>query len=904
MIGKRLFASLLAVLAASMAFTPSAVAQRPPSPAVQEALDSDPRFAELFNAEADSDAEALDQEFAVVGYVGDTYPRDGELYLELLADAVGLANIVDYDGRYESELRERLIEAVPLAEATLGPDHNDTELMVAWREILLEQAGEGNGDYENVYTGFDEEADEEPYAWLADFPYANEAMRQQMAALREAAEGQSGEALIAIFREAARLEEDYGGVFWPGYQAARFAILDELYQIGEWEQMEREAKDLLVIYTEGGDLGNELAITVGQYLALARETQFDLEGATAALAPLVTHPTANRVPPELISPKTGDPMQPDHREGQARSQLARLLLESDGDVDLALESARFGTRYLIGYRQGRPFTQDVEAAIDREFRAPRDEPFGQDARQQFANLVEAAWRVRESGDSDDTALFAEAFAAAQESAQDRTTPAIARVAALAVAERAGLDGLAREREELGIAMQTLDGQEFLRARARQQDIDRELQEAAPEFFSLIRPSALTPEEAQALLLPGEAMLLVLPTQYGTHVLALTPDATAWHKSEWTEQDIRSQARVLRNDLDPWGAGIVNNWDGGFDANSAWILYRELIEPLMPTLEGSDALLYATGPALSSIPLTVLLLDEPAEADERHHDYRAMQWLGDRFAMAQLPSLSSLAFLRRDGAATSGARTMVGFADPVLEGEAATRGGRNAGLVGSQRLATVAGPGSNQTALADLTSLRALSRLPGTAREVQMLAQALAVDEHSVFIGPAATETAVKTQDLSDVRYLVFATHGLTAGEGGIASEPGLVFTPPEEATMADDGLLTASEILSLDLSADWVMLSACNTAAADGIGGGGLSGLARSFFYAGARSLLASHWPVIDEIAPLLTSTSVRMLEDNPGMSRAEALQQAMIDVRNNADIERADHPSSWAPFITVGDLR
>lgn len=893
-------------MAASLAFTPSAWAQVPRTPAIQEALDNDAQFAELYNAEAETDAEYLDNEFELLGYVGDNYPRDGELYLELLRRAAMVANVSDPDGRYDSELRQRMGEAFPPTEEP-GQQDPDTEFARQLHGNLLDQAGDGDDTSPAPSEPLPTSG---PEYWASELSHIyREPLLSQLVALRVAREGLSDEPLVANLRQEARLQKDELGVYGSGYFPARTAILEELYLIGRWEQMESEAAELTAEFfapwTAGADtpLSIELAIAAGQYLALAREVQLDLEGAAAALEPLVTHPAANEIPPELISPKIGDPAQPDYREGQARSHLARLLLESDGDIDLALESARFGTRYLIGVRSGRAFTSDIDEEISREFAAP-DELFGQNAQQQFANLVEAAWRARGRSQGDDTELLFEAFEAAQEAMQDQTTPAIARTAAIAVAERAGLSELAYEREDLGIAMQSLSGQEYWRARARQQDIDRELQDAAPEFFSLIRPSALTPEAAQALLAPGEAMLLILPTQYGTHVLALTPDDTIWHKSDWTEEDIRSTARALRDDLDPWGAGIVNNWDGGFNANSAWILYRELIEPLMPALEGSDALLYATGPALSSIPLTVLLMEEPADPQGRHHDYRAMPWLGDRFAMAQLPSLSSLAFLRRDGAVTSGSRTMVGFADPVLEGEAATRGGRNAGLIGSQRLATVAGPGSNQTALADLASLRALSRLPGTAQEVQMLAQALALDDGAVFLGPAATETAVKTQDLSDVRYLVFATHGLTAGEGGIASEPGLVFTPPEEATMADDGLLTASEILALDLSADWVMLSACNTAAADGIGGGGLSGLARSFFYAGARSLLASHWPVIDEIAPLLTSTSVRLLEDNPGMSRAEALQRAMADVRNNADIDRAEHPSSWAPFITVGDLR
>ena len=75
-------------------------------------------------------------------------------------------------------------------------------------------------------------------------------------------------------------------------------------------------------------------------------------------------------------------------------------------------------------------------------------------------------------------------------------------------------------------------------------------------------------------------------------------------------------------------------------------------------------------------------------------------------------------------------------------------------------------------------------------------------------------------------------------------EPALVLMPPKVGTKADDGLLLASEIAQLKLNADWVVLSACNTAAGEGPDGEGLSGLAKAFFYAGTRALLVSHWRI------------------------------------------------------------
>lgn len=89
--------------------------------------------------------------------------------------------------------------------------------------------------------------------------------------------------------------------------------------------------------------------------------------------------------------------------------------------------------------------------------------------------------------------------------------------------------------------------------------------------------------------------------------------------------------------------------------------------------------------------------------------------------------------------------------------------------------------------------------------------------------------------LADYRVISFATHGLVTGELKGLPEPALVLTPPAEGTAADDGLLTASEIAQLDLRADWVVLSACKTAAGGEPGAEGLSGLAKAFFYAGSR---------------------------------------------------------------------
>ena len=135
-----------------------------------------------------------------------------------------------------------------------------------------------------------------------------------------------------------------------------------------------------------------------------------------------------------------------------------------------------------------------------------------------------------------------------------------------------------------------------------------------------------------------------------------------------------------------------------------------------------------------------------------------------------------------------------------------------------------------------------------------------------------------------------------ASLSGLA-EPALVLTPPDVPTDADDGLLTASEIATLQLNADWVVLSACNTASGGGDGAEALSGLARAFFYAGARALLVSHWAVYSRAATELTIKTFSTLAATPNLGRAEAFRRAMLSL-----IEDGKPPSYWAPFVVVGE--
>jgi CHAT domain-containing protein len=296
-------------------------------------------------------------------------------------------------------------------------------------------------------------------------------------------------------------------------------------------------------------------------------------------------------------------------------------------------------------------------------------------------------------------------------------------------------------------------------------------------------------------------------------------------------------------------------------------------------------------ALQSLPFGVLVTQKPVGPVTDFAGYRTVPWLARRYATTNLPSVSSLAVLRAFDARSHAQHPFLGIGDPTLDGSSGAA--RGATLIRFFR-----------GGIADVQTVRTLPALPESADELRAIGKELGAGPQDLVLRDRARKPAVMKLDFAAYRIVAFATHGLVAGDITGLAEPALVLTPPlQQAGADDDGLLVASDVSQLKFDADWVVLSACNTAAGDGSPDAeGLSGLAKAFFFAGSRTLLVSHWPVFSDATVKLTTGTFAELAHDPLLPRAVALQRASTALREDPSEAYFAHPMFWAPFIVVGE--
>ncbi|HTS42579.1 MAG TPA: CHAT domain-containing protein [Xanthobacteraceae bacterium] len=464
------------------------------------------------------------------------------------------------------------------------------------------------------------------------------------------------------------------------------------------------------------------------------------------------------------------------------------------------------------------------------------------------------------------------------------------------------------------ALKALQG-DIDRLRTARDAAKRDLAGKFRDYASLVEPAPPSAEDIRAVMRDDEAFLSFYFGRDASFVWAVPKSGPiAFVEIQLSAGEVEGTVMKLRQALEP-NVAFVSEIPP-FDVARAYELYAKILKPVEAGWRQSKSLIVATNGALGLLPLG-LLPTEAAEVkpdgDVRFSGYRDVAWLARTHAVTLVPSAAALRTLRQLPPGSDKRERMIGFGDPIFSKEQASAAAQPSAQVAE--LATRGVPlvrrAAPHTEGVDSAQLSLLPRLPDTADELKSIALAMQADPSKVLnLGAAANEETVKKTDLSKYRIIVFATHGLVPGELDGLHQPALALSAPDVAGVPGDGLLTMDEILALKLDADWVVLSACNTAAGAGAGAEAASGLGRAFFYAGTRAILVTNWSVHSQSARELVSDLFARQAADGKITRSEALRAAMMALLDSPGytddkgktLFSYAHPLFWAPYTIIGD--
>ena len=483
----------------------------------------------------------------------------------------------------------------------------------------------------------------------------------------------------------------------------------------------------------------------------------------------------------------------------------------------------------------------------------------------------------------------EAFAATQDALNSRVGDVLRRAAIRAATVDGPLGRLLHSREEAADALRQaevlqldalsrgpvalaeaarLDGIRTQWA-TRLTGIDSALAASFPGFAAFAWPKPVSIEQVQAVLDPNEALVLSSGEPERMLLWAVTRNGTDAVTVAAGEQELADLVQRLRAgvdlDLIPAGGTLPP-----FDFKAAQLLYSYVIEPLSTRLDPQQSLVFALDGVLQTFPPYLMTRGEPED------------WLIRRFAAAITPSPAAFVAGRGMYTASRAVNAFLGVGDPRLT------------LFGRPVQATLRGPSPELR-----QSLARLNALPETADELRLMA-GMFQGQHTELIDRAASKSGVFSAVPETFRIIAFATHAIMPGQPPGLTEPAIILTPDGFSDW--DGLLMASDVANMQLDADLVILSACNTAAPEqGPLADNFSGLVRAFLHAGARAILVTHWAVSSVPTVKLTTAFVRELQADKRLRKGEALRRSMLRMLGSGD-SQLTHPCYWAPFIVVGD--
>jgi CHAT domain-containing protein len=446
------------------------------------------------------------------------------------------------------------------------------------------------------------------------------------------------------------------------------------------------------------------------------------------------------------------------------------------------------------------------------------------------------------------------------------------------------------------------------------DTQRQIKQAAPRYAALTRPQSLTGEEIQRRLLDNDTALLeyalgdarsylwlVTPQKIVSYELPARAVIENAAKRAYSLLVTRQTLSVTNPKLYEQALLQAKKADQQYWVE-ARALSRMLISPVAAELKGQRLIIVSDG-ALQHLPFGALPSPSEAPGKSRMNGpaRRAPAPLTPLVAnheIISLPSASMLAELRTEsGDRRQPSKTVAVIANPVFS----LKDGR---FTGARRQESKQPTPSGLTA--DLLRAWQLNGVKGEIRELPSsdiegneIIKLVAPESGLLATGFDASRSLVESQRLGEYRIIHFATHGLLNSDQPELS--GLILSLYTPAGEKVDGFLRMHEIYNLRLSADLVVLSACQTGVGKEIKGEGLAALTRGFIYAGTRRVVASLWMVDDASTAALMQNFYRcMLQE--GRSPADALRQAQLKIMSRN--QRWSSPYYWAAFTVQGEYR
>jgi CHAT domain-containing protein len=669
-----------------------------------------------------------------------------------------------------------------------------------------------------------------------------------------------------------------------GQAATLTNIGNHLNSLGEWQKALEHYQDALALFRLVGDRSGEASALYG--IARIRRDRGDFDGARAAIETALT-----------------------------TSEALRLNVSSQEMRASYFASVHQQFELYVDVLMGRGDSIDCgEAALEASERGK--------ARSLLEAIAEAQADIRSGVNSE---------LLQQERSLQRQISAKAEQRIKLAIGKATAEELSEVERELG------------KLTAKYSEVQGQVRALSPRFDGLTRPIPLKLKEIQEKVLDTDTVLLeyalgeqrsfvwavtpfsiksfVLPPREEIELLArlVYSHLTARNRLVKNETWEQTQTRIRREDLEY--------------AKASAALGQMLLEPVADELGNKRIVVVADG-ALQYLPFAALPAPRGQKSGAMGQESQSNSSIRESVAqnpgsgiptsdpappmiaeheVVSLPSASALALMREELRGRRPAPKSVAIlADPVFDSnderlrlmaagmrsQAPTTARRGAPAGGKRKMI---GIGKAQRILRDFDGLvdgERIPRLPFSQREAEAIMSLIPQNDGMLALGFQANLATAMSPELSQYRIIHFATHGLLNSQHPELS--GLVLSLFDENGKSRNGFLQLHEIYNLNLPADLVVLSACQTALGKEVRGEGIIGLTRGFMYAGAARVIASLWKVDDAATAELMQEFYKMML-NEGLRPAAALRAAQVRMWRQ---RRWSAPYYWAAFTLQGEWR